>query len=119
VLRNLNPSRALRLNFYKLYQKSRVILERYDARLCISMCLMDPGRDLRREIEDEFKKLDPVVPPGVCPTVPPSGSHAETQWIGNRNQQDFGGGDEFGEADFNFTVPFGSATTDWTFEITQ
>jgi hypothetical protein len=118
VLRNANPSRALTLNVYKLYQKYRVLLERYDAKLCFSLGLYDPGRDLRAELEQELAKLDPKVPPGVCPELPAGDSVSQSQVIENRNAEDVGG-DEFGRALFTTVLPAGTVLSGWSFQITS
>jgi hypothetical protein len=44
IIRNSNSSKALTLNFYKLYNKFHIYLERYDARLCIQLCVYDPAK---------------------------------------------------------------------------
>jgi hypothetical protein len=118
VVRNANPSRALTLEVYKLYQKYRVVLERYDAKLCLSLGLHDPGRDLRTELEQELAKLDPVVPPGACPDIPAGGSAVQSEVIENLNSTD-AGGDEFGRALFTTVLPAGTILSGWSFRITS
>lgn len=116
VLRNANPSRALTLNFYKMYQKHRVMLERNDAKMAVALCIEDPGRELREELEDEFAKLDPKVPPGVCAEIPTGGSVSSTRVIENRNADDWGG-DEYGNEMFATVLPPNTVLSDWRFEI--
>lgn len=57
VVRNYNPARALTLNYYKLYQKYRAVLERHDAALCMSYCIEDPTQKLRAQLITEINKL--------------------------------------------------------------
>jgi hypothetical protein len=118
VLRNANPSRALTLNVYKLYQKYRIILERWDAKLCLSLGLYDPGRDLREELEEELAKLDPHVPAGACPDMPVGGAITSAKSIDNLNATEVGG-DEYGFEMFSTVLPPGTVLSDWTFEITS
>jgi hypothetical protein len=118
VLRNTNPSRALTLNVYKLYQKYRILLERFDARLCVSLGVHDPGRDLRRELEQELAKLDPHVPPGACPAIPVGGPITQSKRIDNLNATEIGG-DEFGREMFSTVLPTGTLLSGWTFDITS
>ena len=116
VLRNSNPSRALTLNFYKLYQKHRVLLERYDAKLSVGFCIDDPGKELRREIEEEFQKLNPKVAPGVCPEIPQGSSVVKQQLIVNQNAFDYGG-DEWGRGHFETVLPPNTVLSSWELEI--
>lgn len=118
LLRNPNPSRAMTLNMFKVYQKYRVLLERYDAKLCCAFALSDPGRDLRRDLEDELAKLEPHVPPGACPNVPLQQTLQQTQWIDNLNASEWGG-DEYGDAIFSQVLPTSTVLTQWSFEITK
>lgn len=118
VLRNPNPSRALTLNFHKLYAKHRVVLERYDAKLSLAICLPDPGRLLRDEIEEEFAKLDPQVPPGACPNIPQGASVSSEKLIENENADEWGG-DEWGFEQFSTVLPTNTVLSDWKFEITE
>ena len=118
ILRNLNPSRALTLHMHKVYQKYRILLERFDARLCASFALYDPGRDLRRELQDELAKLTPHVPPGACPDMPTGSSVQQTQLIENMNAADVGG-DEYGRALFSTVIPSGTVLSSWKFELTS
>ena len=118
LLRNPNPSRALTLNFYKLYSKQRILLERYDAKLSISLCLPDPGATLRAELESEFAKLDGKVPPGVCPEIPKGASTSSTKNIMNLGA-DAWGTDEYGVEQFSTVLPANTVLSDWFFEITE
>jgi hypothetical protein len=107
VLRNPNPSRALMLHFHKLYQKYRVLLERNDAKLCCSFCLMDPGHDLRAELNDELDKLDPqvsLVPSANCPKIPVSDSFED--------KKQFDGAPEYHDFDFTYTLPANTVLAD-------
>lgn len=71
IIRNPNPSRAVDYNFYKLYQKYRVLLERYDAKLCLSFCIPNPGNLSIDELKTEISQIDPNNPRNyVCQTVP-------------------------------------------------
>ena len=116
VLRNLNPARALTLNFYKLYRKHRVLLERYDAKLAVGFGLDDPGKELRAEIEQEFAKLDPKVAPGACPLIPQGSSISKDQLIVNQNAYDYGG-DEWGRGHFETALPPNTVLSAWDLEI--
>jgi hypothetical protein len=118
VLRNANPSRALTLNFYKLHQKHRVLLERNDAKLTLALCIEDPGRELRDELEEEFAKLDPKVPPGTCAEIPTGGSTSSSRVVENRNADDWGG-DEYGVDMFSTVLPPNTVLSNWKFEITD
>jgi hypothetical protein len=118
VLRNANPSRALTLNVYKLYQKYRILLERWDAKLCVSLGLYDPGRDLRAELEEELAKLDPHVPAGACPDMPVGATITQSKVIDNLNATEVGT-DEYGFEMFSTVLPPGTVLSDWAFDITS
>ena len=118
VLRNANPSRALTLNVYKLYQKYRIILERWDAKLCVSLGLYDPGRDLRAELEEELAKLDGNVLPGACPDMPVGTAITQSKSIENMNAGDVGSY-EYGSATFSTVLPAGTVLSSWSFDITS
>jgi hypothetical protein len=113
TVRNINPSHAVTLNFFKLHQKHRVILERYDAKLAFSFSVDDPGRELRAELEDELAKLDPRVPADACPSPPQaqtvSVDHTFTNAARISNWSD--------QYIFSTILPAGTVLAGWEFEI--
>jgi hypothetical protein len=118
ALRNANPSRALTLNVYKLYQKYRIILERWDAKLCVSLGLYDPGRDVRAELEEELAKLDGIVLPGACPDLPVGTAITLSKVIENLDASTVGFS-EFGRETFSTVLPAGTVLSSWNFDITS
>ncbi|MGI8330420.1 hypothetical protein ACRYCC_10690 [Actinomadura scrupuli] len=112
VLRNANPSRALTLTFFKLYQKYRVILERHDAKLCVSLCVDDPGAHLRQELLEELAKLDPVAPAGTVPEIPAAGQQIQDFDLDNPTRG------ITAEVEFTTELPTGTLLTGWSLDIT-
>jgi hypothetical protein len=70
TVRNPNPLRGCTYIFYKLYRKERVTLERYGARLCLALRVVDPARDTRAAFLDGIAKLDPDNPANYRAQVP-------------------------------------------------
>ncbi len=114
VLRNTNPAHGLTLNFYKLYEKYRILLERYDAKLCTSFYIDDPGKDLRGELQDELSKLDPQnIPPGSCPGLPPTGTVDVTHEFDSSNS----GHDSSVTLDFSTILTAGTVLSSFSFTL--
>lgn len=59
TIRNANPLRGVTYVFFKVYRKERVSLERYGARLCLSLDVTNPSRDTRAAFVEGLRKLDP------------------------------------------------------------
>lgn len=62
TIRNANPLRGVTYVFFKVYRKERVSLERYGARLCLSLDVNNPSRDTRVAFVEGLRKLDPNNP---------------------------------------------------------
>ena len=117
VLRNANPSRALTLNVYKLYQKYRIILERWDARLCVSLGLYDPGRDLRASWTRSWPSSTGCAA-GRLPDTPVGTAITLSKVIENLDAGTVGFS-EFGREMFSTVLPAGTVLSSWNFEITS
>jgi hypothetical protein len=113
TVRNTNPSHAVTLNFFKLHQKHRVILERYDAKLAFSFSIDDPGRELRAELEDELAKLEPHVPADACPSPSQAQTVSEDHTFANPG----GLGNWSDQYIFSTILPGGTVLAGWDFEI--
>lgn len=55
LLLNRNPTRSLSFNFFKIYNKYRVILERYNAKLALSLTLSNPFERMFSQIENAIE----------------------------------------------------------------
>lgn len=58
-LRNDNPSRPVTYLFYKLYNKYRVILERFDAAFGLRFTMIDPAKNVRDDFYKMMENYDP------------------------------------------------------------
>jgi hypothetical protein len=120
ILSNQNPSRALTLKFYKLYEKQRILLERYDARMCVLLHIKDPGKYARQELIEELSKLDPnyVLSLDRCPDVASSQTVTNTQSLYNMDLGSWG--TEYSIAkSFTAAVPPGMALSNFRAQVTR
>lgn len=77
---NDNPLRSLMLRFFKLYNKERVTLERYEAKLALNICLVNPLIGLFQDLEHQIDRVDPANPANYNCT-PPAAPVTETRHI--------------------------------------
>jgi len=117
VLRNSNPLRQVTYHVHKLYEKTRIFMERYDARLCLGVFVNDPGRELRQEVFDEFTKLDPV---GYASAYPgdAAGKKDESRSMPNTYHED-AGLTEYARATFEVDIPPGMVLSGYEFKVTK
>ena len=59
---NPNPARVLDLNYYKLYSKERVTLQRHDAKISLKVQIEDPGSLSRQMFLEGLTRLNPANP---------------------------------------------------------
>ncbi len=77
---NENPLRALMLRFFKIYNKERVTLERYNAKLALNICLVNPLLELFQALDEQLDRVDPNNAANYS-CVPPAEPASEYRYI--------------------------------------
>lgn len=75
-LKNENRDRSVNYRFHKLFNKQRISLERYDARLALNLLVTSPFASILSEIEQRLDSIDPDATESFDLT-PPEGFQTE------------------------------------------